>query len=44
MSENMARLEGIEPPTFRFEVYRSIRLSYRRVYLEVLPFFFRRTR
>ncbi len=26
----MARLEGIEPPTYRFEVCRSIQLSYRR--------------
>lgn len=28
----MARLEGLEPPTYRFEVCRSIQLSYRRVY------------
>jgi hypothetical protein len=27
----MARLEGLEPPTYRFEVCRSIHLSYRRV-------------
>jgi hypothetical protein len=27
----MARLEGLEPPTYRFEVCRSIQLSYRRV-------------
>ncbi len=26
----MARLEGLEPPTYRFEVCRSIQLSYRR--------------
>ena len=26
----MARLEGFEPPAFRFEVYCSIQLSYRR--------------
>ena len=29
----MARLEGLEPPTYRFEVCRSIQLSYRRVFL-----------
>src|SRR3972149_5651320 len=27
---NPARLEGIEPPTYRFEVCRSVQLSYRR--------------
>ena len=26
----VARLEGLEPPTYRFEVCRSIQLSYRR--------------
>ncbi len=26
----MARLEGLEPPAYRFEVCRSIQLSYRR--------------
>jgi hypothetical protein len=30
--EEMARLEGLEPPTYRFEVCRSIQLSYRRVF------------
>ena len=29
--ECMARLEGLEPPAYRFEVCRSIQLSYRRV-------------
>jgi hypothetical protein len=26
----LARLEGLEPPAYRFEVCRSIQLSYRR--------------
>src|SRR5579885_2722825 len=30
--ERMARLEGLEPPAYRFEVCRSIQLSYRRVF------------
>ena len=30
LKEKMARLEGLEPPTYRFEVCRSIQLSYRR--------------
>ena len=30
--KRMARLEGFEPPTYRFEVCRSIHLSYRRVF------------
>ena len=29
-SNNRARLEGLEPPTARFEVWNSIQLSYRR--------------
>ncbi len=28
--KRMARLEGLEPPAYRFEVCRSIQLSYRR--------------
>ena len=32
LREEMARLEGLEPPTYRFEVCRSIQLSYRRVF------------
>jgi hypothetical protein len=28
--KKLARLEGLEPPTYRFEVCRSIQLSYRR--------------
>jgi hypothetical protein len=27
------RPEGLEPPTYRFEVCRSIQLSYRRTFL-----------
>lgn len=27
----MARPEGLEPPTYRFEVWRSVQLSYGRV-------------
>ncbi len=30
-NEELARLEGFEPPTFSFEGCRSIHLSYRRV-------------
>ena len=31
LRKNLARLEGVEPPTYRFEVCRSVQLSYRRV-------------
>ncbi len=31
-SSSMVRLEGIEPPTYSLGNWRSVRLSYRRIY------------